>query len=221
MMSFQGFDPRLPSVPVPAEVFSEIVPSLEDPAEIKVLLAAIHALAAGAPFVTELSLRPALPDMDIGRLLDRAVDRRILATRDVPVDGRRQRAWTWTYPASVTALEDYAASGVSHLGDDLEAVPLRQRDSIFDHYENNLGMLTSSIAERIKDALSTYPEHWVREAIDEAAVQNKRSWAYTEAILRRWSQEGRSDGEPEGHPEPGGDATERFGGRFSHLFRQA
>ncbi|NLE26647.1 MAG: DnaD domain protein, partial [Clostridiaceae bacterium] len=41
-------------------------------------------------------------------------------------------------------------------------------------------------------AYSEYEPSWIMDALKETAVQNKRSWAYTEAILKRWQKEGRN-----------------------------
>jgi DnaD/phage-associated family protein len=64
---------------------------------------------------------------------------------------------------------------------------------IFGAYEKNIGMLTPMITDRINDAIENYPPAWIIDAIAEAVKQNKRSWAYAEAILKRWESEGRDD----------------------------
>jgi len=66
--------------------------------------------------------------------------------------------------------------------------------SVFQAYEKNIEMLTPMIAEKINDAIEHYPGAWIIDAIGEAVKQNKRSWAYIEAILKRWESEGRGDG---------------------------
>ena len=35
-----------------------------------------------------------------------------------------------------------------------------------------------------------YPAGWIPAALEEASRQNKRSWAYAEAILKRWKVDG-------------------------------
>jgi DnaD/phage-associated family protein len=54
-------------------------------------------------------------------------------------------------------------------------------------------MITAFIAEDLKTAATTYPLKWTLDAIHEAAVQNKRSWKYIEAILKRWKAQGNQD----------------------------
>ena len=75
------------------------------------------------------------------------------------------------------------------------------RPNIFSLYEKNIGALTPLIAEELKDAERQYPEAWIEEAFQAAVAQNKRSWRYIEAILKRWKAEGRDDGEHWGPPE--------------------
>jgi DnaD/phage-associated family protein len=57
-------------------------------------------------------------------------------------------------------------------------------------YENEIGPITSMIADDLKDASTAYPLKWILDAIHEAAVQNKRGWKYCLAILKRWKEQG-------------------------------
>jgi DNA replication protein len=65
------------------------------------------------------------------------------------------------------------------------------RPTIFRLYEENIGPLTPLVADALKDAEQTYPVAWLPDAIELAARNNKRSWSYCEAILKRWKEEGR------------------------------
>lgn len=60
-------------------------------------------------------------------------------------------------------------------------------------YESEIGMITPFIADSLQDAAETYPLKWTLDAIHEAAAQNKRSWKYIEAILKRWKAQGNQD----------------------------
>jgi len=62
--------------------------------------------------------------------------------------------------------------------------------SLMTHFESNIGMLTPTLADRLKDAYDTYPAGWAEKAIDEAVVYGKRNLKYIEAILERWQAEG-------------------------------
>ncbi len=68
-----------------------------------------------------------------------------------------------------------------------------ERPNIFRLYEENIGPLTPLIADALKDAEETYSAEWVADTIDLAVKNNKRSWKYCEAILRRWKEEGRGE----------------------------
>ena len=75
------------------------------------------------------------------------------------------------------------------------------RPNIFTLYEENIGMLSPMIAEELKEAEDLYPQSWIEDAFREAVGHNKRSWRYVAAILERWQQEGRNDGEPVRGPQ--------------------
>ncbi|MDA1256408.1 MAG: DnaD domain protein [Chloroflexi bacterium] len=76
------------------------------------------------------------------------------------------------------------------------------RPSVFADYELNIGTLTPAVADTLRDALDTYPEAWVRDAIATAARANARNWNYIAAVLRGWAEEGRPDGKPGTNPDP-------------------
>jgi DnaD/phage-associated family protein len=65
--------------------------------------------------------------------------------------------------------------------------------NIFKVYENEIGTLTPAIAEKIGLWIDDngFPNDYITDAIKEAALQNKRNWAYIEAILRRWKVDGK------------------------------
>ena len=71
--------------------------------------------------------------------------------------------------------------------------PVFERPNIFRLYEENIGPLTPLIADALKDAEETYSAEWIAETIDLAVRNNKRSWRYCEAILKRWKEEGRGE----------------------------
>lgn len=61
-------------------------------------------------------------------------------------------------------------------------------------YESEIGVLTATIADELKLAVSEYPDGWIIDALKEASRQNKRNWSYARAILKRWKAEGRENG---------------------------
>jgi DNA replication protein len=68
-----------------------------------------------------------------------------------------------------------------------------ERPNVFRLYEENIGPLTPLIADALIDAEATYTSEWVADAIDLAVKHNKRNWKYSEAILKRWKEEGRAE----------------------------
>lgn len=77
---------------------------------------------------------------------------------------------------------------------DTEIEPLPPAGAVFKVYESEIGVLTATIADELKLAVSEYPDGWIEDALKEAARQNKRSWSYARAILKRWKAEGRENG---------------------------
>ena len=57
-------------------------------------------------------------------------------------------------------------------------------------YEDNIGRLTPTIAERLKDIAGEYPRGWFEEALKDAVSLEHRNLKYIEAILERWKVEG-------------------------------
>jgi DnaD/phage-associated family protein len=76
-----------------------------------------------------------------------------------------------------------------------------ERPTVFRLYEQNIGLLTPLIAERLVDALETYPPEWIEDAIAEAVSYNRRSWRYINRILENWLVTGRGDAAQGGHHE--------------------
>lgn len=79
--------------------------------------------------------------------------------------------------------------------------PTDARPNIFKLYENNIGTISPMLAEKLMEAEGLYPGSWIGEAFQIAVTQNKRSWAYISAILRRWVDEGKDDGESGRHSQ--------------------
>lgn len=63
-------------------------------------------------------------------------------------------------------------------------------------YSAEIGMITPMIADSMKQWINDgFPMKWVCDAIHEAAIQNKRSWKYCEAIMKRWDSQGNQNDE--------------------------
>lgn len=62
--------------------------------------------------------------------------------------------------------------------------------NIFETFEQEIGPLTPTIAEELKEAENVHTGQWVCEALRIASINNKRNWGYAKAILKRWQVEG-------------------------------
>ena len=57
-------------------------------------------------------------------------------------------------------------------------------------YEENIGPLTPMIADVLRDSEKDYPYEWIRDAVEEAVMNNVRSWRDVESILKNWKENG-------------------------------
>ncbi|MSQ11676.1 MAG: DnaD domain protein [Dehalococcoidia bacterium] len=223
MVPFAGFPNNSDATPVPNLFFSTVLQELESGAELQCALRFFYLLhrKKGWPrYVTLAELEadtallaalagpkqeeegPAPPIPSMTERLDRAVDgcvaHGILLRLTVEENGRRDDL------LFLNAPREQEFVGRAHRGEvvlperpRLTAVapPPAARPSIVDLYEKSIGLvITPRIAEELKDAEQEYPAEWVGEAFDEAVRQNKRSWAYVAAILRRWKEGGKGHG---------------------------
>ncbi len=205
-MTFTGFSTDDP-ITLPHELFTDVLPLLTQPAEIKVTLHFFYLLKSSRrrPRMVEWatltgdatlarSLRavaPLRPTEDvIVEGMEAAVRRATLLHVLVP-DGPRVGNW---YLANTAANRLWAArvsdGDVAWLP---AAAAPAERPSIFALYEQNIGVLTPLLTVELRDAEQTYPAAWCEDAIREAVRSNKRSWRYIRAVLERWSRDGRGD----------------------------
>lgn len=187
---------------LPETVFTDLVPYLDDPDLLKVVLLVLWRLtkmrAEGAPWVTdhELSADPVLREALTGEgfgerlaaALETAVDRGIfLVVSWRRADGQAEQRYFANSPkgrSSVAAIR----RGVNP-----ERASAEERPNIFTLYEQNIGSLTALLSEDLMEAEATYPAEWIEDAFREAVRLNKRNWKYILAILERWQAEGRDE----------------------------
>lgn len=65
--------------------------------------------------------------------------------------------------------------------------------NVFSHFQNNIQMITPTMADELKAAEDEYKEEWIIDAIDEAVKNNVRKWSYIKAILKNWKASGGRD----------------------------
>ena len=87
--------------------------------------------------------------------------------------------------------------------------PAATRPNIFALYEDNVGTIGPMIAEELKAAEERYPWPWLNEAFGIAVNQNKLSWRYISAILRRWAAEGRAKPTSQNRDQETSDASDK------------
>jgi len=203
MKTFSGFPSgKVRIVGVPRLVFTELVPLIDDLAELKLTLHVLWRLreqrgrirylrfddlASDEILLSSLDCPKdeSTPIETLRAALDQAVRRGTLLRAEAP-----RRAETETLYFVNTAKGRAAAEAVSR-GESPNEVVAQERPNIFTLYEQNIGALSPLISEELQEAEQAYPASWIEEAFREAVKLNKRSWKYIHAILQRWSTEGK------------------------------
>jgi DnaD/phage-associated family protein len=235
MKQFSGFPPKSKFTPIHNIFFSEVLPRIDDLAELKVTLHIIWALyqKRGYPrFITysELLGDPALinglktegsPPELLRRSLDQAVSRGTLLHLTLERNGEAHDLYFVNTDADRQAVERIK-NGELKLGALVKAEPYQispEQPNIFTLYEKNIGMLTPIIAEELKEAEKHYLASWIQDAFREAVDLNKRNWRYISRILERWEAEGKDDGEP-GRDSKADSSPEEYRRRYGHLLKR-
>jgi DNA replication protein len=205
MRGFSGFPPKGRLIKIPGLFFTELLPQIDHMAELKVTLYAFWRLQQQEGQLTFLRKRDMLADSDflaglgdqpeatLADGLERAVSRGTLLHVQLQNNGRGDDLYFLNTLKGRAAVDGIQAGKWSP---DLEAgLPMHiivDRPNIYRLYEQNIGMLTPLIADRLEDLEQTYPQVWLEEAVSIAVKQNKSNLSYVEAILKRWRSEGRA-----------------------------
>jgi DNA replication protein len=208
MKPFNGFsNGKAHSIPIHAQFFSDVLPLVDDLAEMKVILFCYWALQQKQgnyrylcrnDFANNESLMQGLATIDsnsdtlLDSALARAVEQGILLLIDIELDTGQEKLYFVNTDRGRTAIEQIKV-GNWHPSDEAPIEILPERPTIYKLYEENIGPLTSGIAERLKMAENDYQYEWIVDAINIAIENNVRRWKYISAILKQWQQEGRSD----------------------------
>ncbi len=209
MKIFSGFPSgKVHVTPLPNVFFTELLPSIDDLAELKVTLHIIwliaHAnsrqlcvsapeLASDRTLLQSLAAEGAQAQATLTRALERAATRgTLLPWNDYyfvnSEAGRRAHARAQKEPRGLPRAEPRESPSVA------------SRPNIFALYEQNIGALTPLLADALKDAATQYPAEWLAEAFKIAVEHNKRNWSYIRKILQRWQAEGRGEPGKKGKP---------------------
>ena len=193
MKTFKGFTDSESFTPLPDTFFHQLLNQIDNAEELKVTLYVLWRVEhMDGPFraLQEADFHPKELGLSVEEIrsgVEKALQRgsMLKAERNAEVyfllNSPRGRA-------VIQAIE----SGTWNPEGAGSTVPF-ERPNIFRLYEENMGPLTPLIADALKDAEETYSPEWVAETIDLAVRNNKRSWRYCEAILKRWKEEGRGE----------------------------
>lgn len=208
---FHGFSAHAGrSTPLPGAFFSELLPLIDDLAELKVTLFCFWALyqregdfryLSLPDFLGDAALMDGLraaapaqsPEATLEAALARACERASLLAASVAIDDQPITIYfvnTERGRAAVAQIEAGQWRPGPALQRPVEILP--ERPNIYRLYEANIGPLTPMIAESLKAAEREYPADWLEDVVRVAVENNARSWRYMQKVLERWAQEGKS-----------------------------
>lgn len=196
-MNFAGIPSgRLSFTSVPNIILSELLPQMDDLAEVKVTLHVFYLLSQkkGSPrSVTTEELRGDTTLMrslefepeNLKRGLEKATARGALL--QIEADGAA--LYFFNTAESRQALERIER-GELKLGESVRVVEASAEPTpnIFKLYEQNIGTLTPIVADELKEAEQEYPPEVILDAFRIAAENNARSWKYVRAVLSDWAR---------------------------------
>jgi DnaD/phage-associated family protein len=231
-MAFTGFTTDK-LVGLPPELFSEVVPAITLPSELKVTLHIFYRLSrTRGPSPRRVSWEDLLGDRTLKRSLravsklrppeellaeglEAAVQRMTLLHVVAPEEGR---ATNW-YVVNTAANRLWA----EHVGLARQALEPNttiedEQPSLIALYEQNIGLVTPMLLDELREAEDRYPRHWIEEAMREAVRSNARSWRYIRKILERWTAHGRQLS-PDRAERPI-DIEKYTNGQYGDLFRR-
>jgi len=200
MKTFSGFSAgKVRSASIPEPVFTQLIPIVDDLAELKLTLHVLWRLGRQrgkvrylrrADLIADQVLLSGLGDAPAEALsvaLERAIERGTLLRAEATVGEATEELYFANTARGRAAVEAIARG---EWPDELESAG---RANVFTLYEQNIGLLTPLIADELREAEQAYPADWIEEAFREAVSLNKRSWKYIRAILEHWRTEGRGD----------------------------
>jgi DNA replication protein len=231
-------------ITIPKWFLSDVAPRIREISELQVMLAFFRKQAdsvdysdpvSEASLLRDESLREALkyegavqpPDDTIRRGIELAVARDSLLQFEV--DSEHGVPITWVLlatPENRVKLERYRSGTIPlpvdpELGAAIGPVE-RSRPGVFRLYEQNIGLVTPIIADRLVEALELYPQSWIEDAIAAAVSYNRRNWRYIQRILETWATEGRSNETNRRHQSSTGDLDpdRHLTGEYAAIFRR-
>lgn len=211
MKPFSGFPAAARrSYSLPDVLLSEVLPLIDDFAELQVVLVALCVLQERgaarryllqAELLENVALGAALAHAAQGRsvaetltaALERACAHGVLqrvVLQDVRLPGGRETFYIVNSEAG-RAAASLLRQGAWTLDEQRQVILNQERPNIYRLYETHIGPLTPMIADSLKDAVREYSAAWTEEAVLAAVAADVRSWRYVLAVLDRWKREGK------------------------------
>jgi DnaD/phage-associated family protein len=241
---FIGFpDKKMKPVIIPDFFFSDLLPQIDDLAELKLTIYVFwllneqdgelrylrgQDLRADEILLESLNLDSDLrtPLAALEDALERAVARNTLLRLEV-VTGEGEEAITedWYFLNTVKGRQTVALIRQGKLAELRSIIPEEarlnvERPNIFKLYEQNIGLMTELIAEQLRDMERTYPPDWIHEAFEIAVSRNKRALRYIQAILKRWETEGKDDADGQSSQDPAQQRKKYIPDEYSDIIRR-
>jgi DNA replication protein len=235
MRAFPGFPDRPATTRVPTLWLQAVLADAESLAELKVTLHVLRLLDAKRDYpryvrMSELRADPATwaslratgglsPDDALAEGVRLAVARGVLLALPLAAEGTAADTYLFLNTPAHRQLVARLARGEVRLphGAAPAAAPAR-RPTIYELYEQNIGLLTPLLVEELREAAETYPPDWLEEAFREAVAYNRRNWRYVRRILEKWAAQGRGErGVAGGRPQAPRDPRRYLEGKYGHL----
>ncbi|HEX2620476.1 MAG TPA: DnaD domain protein [Phototrophicaceae bacterium] len=224
---FDGFpNGKTRLIALPSEVFSELLPLIDNLEELKLTLFVLWALQQKdrdeyrylrqsdftAPTVAAMH---GLWDETLTIALQRCVERGTLLAARVLLGSEYEMLYFANSPAGRSAVQQIETGAWLPGDQDNPVQVLPERPSVYRLYEENIGALTPLIAQDLKDIEAEFGIEWLTEAITISVQMEKRSLRYIQAILKRWKKEGKHE-ISEGNLR--GDSQRSLTGKYADFF---
>ena len=210
-MTFKGFPRSVRYIPVPAPMFGPLLEQIKDTSGFIITLRIIWMLQQKKGRLRYVSSEEVFGDKILSNALGskEAIQNSInmVVKGGILLQIRRENASDSFMLNSESAREIASDIGSIYESNDQPADQWEIENNppeIYSLYEQNIGILTPIMSEKLTEAEGKYPAGWIKEAVEIAVEQNRRSWAYVSRILERWDMEGRDesgDGKPPRYPK--------------------
>lgn len=204
MQPFEGFGENEHNTPVPAALFTRLLPAVDDLGELKVTLYLLWRVAQMEGNFRAVSAAQMAEDTRLLETLGgsaglQAALKKAVARASLLTAGEYYLLNDSAGQAAAVAI----ASGQWNPADepDLALGLDLEKPNIYRLYEQHIGALTPMLADALREAEQAYPAAWLEDAVRIAVENNVRKWRYIEAILERWQREGRDDRTDRGRTE--------------------